>query len=83
MASQDEGVREVLGNALVDSGLDSLASSLSSSSEDLSVSGDAMRRSLEMWERKRATLLLRIFATLDSTQKTCLGGILSFKAKVS
>jgi hypothetical protein len=34
------------------------------------------------WECRRATLLLRIFAGLDATQRTCLGALLVSKAKV-
>ena len=77
MVSQDESLQEA-----VQSTLALCEGSVSESSGELSVTEDIARRGLELWERKRATLLLRIFSTLDATQRTCLGGLLSYKAKV-
>jgi len=56
---------------------------ITSSSSSLSVISetDSGKEVLE-WESKRATLLLRIFGTLDSTQRQCLGAIMAFKSKI-
>lgn len=35
------------------------------------------------WEFRRAVLLLRMFASLDSTQRACLSALLISKAKVT
>jgi hypothetical protein len=83
IVSQDQELREVVHAVLLSPDQASSERSHSQNSSDLSLSAELGTKGLELWERKRATLLLRIFATLDATQKTCLGGILSHKAKAS